>query len=153
MMAQSTKTKNVCLPRRHVIGIKYQMKTTNVQKAYRIAPPKMCALFMILHLNTTCTHMRSSLSIYIIQTLVMFKKGKKLQYQFKERCFTQSRIAFQRIAHYREVWLLNVNAQELVHCFSQLKKAQNKFWVEQQGSKRYKKDKWELDQNKSLAIK
>ena len=29
---QSTKTKNVCLPKRHVIGIKYQLKTTNVQK-------------------------------------------------------------------------------------------------------------------------
>ena len=29
---QSTKTKNVCLPMRHVIGIKDQLKTTNVQK-------------------------------------------------------------------------------------------------------------------------
>jgi len=77
------------------------------------------------------THEIITLHIYIIQTLVMFKKGKKLQYQFKERCFTQSRIASQRIVHYQEVWLLNVNAQELVHCFSQLKKAQNKFQVEQ----------------------
>ena len=59
----------------------------------------MCALFMILHLNTKCTKMRSSLSIYIIQTLIMFKKGKKLQYQFKERCFTQGRIASQRKVH------------------------------------------------------
>jgi hypothetical protein len=54
-----------------------------------------------------------------------------LQYQFKERCFTQSRIASQGIVHYQEVWLLKINAQELVHCFSQLKKAQNKFQVEQ----------------------
>ena len=30
---QSTKKKKkVCLPNRHVIGIKYQLKTTNVQK-------------------------------------------------------------------------------------------------------------------------
>ena len=29
---QSTKTKNVCLPNRHDIGIKYQLKTTNVHK-------------------------------------------------------------------------------------------------------------------------
>ena len=132
MMAQSTKTKNVCLPRRHVIGIKYQMKTTNVRKAYRIAPPR-CVHYLRFCIWIQNAHKwdHHSPYIYIIQTLVMFKKGKKLQYQFKERCFTQSRIASQRIVHYQEVWLLNVNAQELDHCFSQLKKAQNKFWVEQ----------------------
>ena len=32
-----------------------------------------------------------------MQTLVKFKKSKKVQYQFKERCSTQSRIASPRL--------------------------------------------------------
>ena len=59
----STKTKNVCLPRRHVIGIKYQMKTTNVQKAYRIAPPRCVHYLRFCIWIQKCTQMRSSLSI------------------------------------------------------------------------------------------
>ena len=42
MMAQSAKTKNVCLPKRHVIGIKYQMKTTNVRKHIGLLPQDVC---------------------------------------------------------------------------------------------------------------
>ena len=97
--------------------------------------PKICALFMILHLNTNCTQMGSSLSIHIIQTLVMFKESNKMQNQFKEWCSTQCRIASPRIVHYQEVWLLNVNAQKWDHCFSQRKKTQSKFWVEQKDPK------------------
>ena len=134
MMAQSAKTKNVCLPKRHVIGIKYQMKTTNVRKHIGLLPQDVCINYDLAFECKMHTNEIITLHIYIyidIQTLVIFKKGKKLQYQFKERCSTQSRIASQRIVHYQKVWLLNVNAQELDHCFSQLKKAQNKFQVEQ----------------------
>ena len=97
---------------RDVIGIKYQTKTTNVQKAYRIAPPR-CVHYLWSCIWIQNAHKWDHHSPYkhIIQTLVKFKKGKKLQYQLKERCSTQSRIASPRIVHYQEVWLLNVNAQ------------------------------------------
>ena len=45
MMAQSTKTRNVCLPKRHVIGIKYQFKTTNVQKHIGLLPQDLCIIY------------------------------------------------------------------------------------------------------------
>ena len=44
-MAQSTKTKNVCLPKRHVIGIKYQTKTTNVQKYIGLLPQDVSIIY------------------------------------------------------------------------------------------------------------
>ena len=44
-MAQSTKTKNVCLPKRHVVGIKYQLKTTNVQKHIGWLPQDLCIIY------------------------------------------------------------------------------------------------------------
>ena len=102
MMAQSTKTKNVCLPRRHVIGIKYHMKTTNVLKHIGLLPQDVYIIYDFAFEYKMHTNEIITLHIYI-QTLVMFKKDKKLQYQFKERCFSQSRIASQRIVHYQEV--------------------------------------------------
>ena len=45
MMAQSTKTRNVCLPKRHVVGIKYQLKTTNVQKHIGLLPQELCIIY------------------------------------------------------------------------------------------------------------
>ena len=80
MMAQSAKTKNVCLPKRHVIEIKSQLKTTKVQKHIGLLPQDLCIIYD-LAFEYKCTQMGSSLSTYIIQTLVMFKKGKKIQYQ------------------------------------------------------------------------
>ena len=106
MMAQSAKTKNVCLPKRHVIGIKYQMKTTNVRKHIGLLPQDVCIIYDLAFEYKMHTNEIITLHIYIyidIQTLVIFKKGKKLQYQFKERCSTQSRIASQRIVHYQKV--------------------------------------------------
>ena len=60
---------------------KSQLKTTNVQKTYS-SFTNMCALFVILHLNTNA-HKLDHHSPCIVQTLVMFKKGKKMQYQYK----------------------------------------------------------------------
>ena len=93
------KTKNVCLSKRHVIGIKYQLKITNVIKHIGLLPQDVCIIYDFAFEYKMHTNEIITLHIYI-QTLVMFKKGKKLQYQFKERCFTQSRIASQRIVHY-----------------------------------------------------
>ena len=45
MMTQSTKTRNICLPKRHVIGIKYKLKTTNVQKHIGLLPQDMCIVY------------------------------------------------------------------------------------------------------------
>ena len=49
--------------------------------------------------------MGSTLSIYVIKTLVMFNKSNKMQYQFKEWCSTQYRIAPPWIVQHIEVWL------------------------------------------------
>ena len=59
----------------------------------------MCALFVILHLNKNA-HKLDHHSPCIVQTLVMFKKGTKMQYQIKEWCSTHCRIASPRIVHY-----------------------------------------------------
>ena len=60
MMAQGTKTKNVCLPRRHVIGIKNQLKTPNVQKHIGLFPQDLCISYDLafeykMHVNRIIT--------------------------------------------------------------------------------------------------
>ena len=89
--------------KRHIIGIKYQMKTTNVQKHVGLLPQDVCIIYDFAFEYKMHTNEIITLHKYIIRPLVMFKKRKKLQYQFKERCFTQSRIASQGIVHYHEV--------------------------------------------------
>ena len=36
---------NVCLPKRHVIGIKNQLKTTNVKKHIGLFPQDLCIIY------------------------------------------------------------------------------------------------------------
>ena len=103
MMAQSTKTKRFVFPRDMSSGsntnlkqIKQQLKTNNVLKHIGQLPQDLCIIYD-LAFEYKCTQMGSSLSIHIIQTLVMFMESNKIQYQFKEWCSTQCRIASPRM--------------------------------------------------------
>ena len=64
MMAKSAKTKNVCLPKRHVIGIKYQLKTTNVQKHIGLLLQDLCIIYDLAFENKMHTSGVITLHIY-----------------------------------------------------------------------------------------
>ena len=141
---QSTKTKNLYLPKRHIIGIKYQFKTTSVQKHIGQLPQDWCTIYDIafeykMHI------VGSLLSINIIQTLVMFKKSNTTQTQFKEK----------------KGVLLNVGQLPQEQCKSTIMGSllfltqesikQNLSRAKRSKRKKNKEDMRELNQKKSLA--
>ena len=68
MMAQGTKMKNVCLPKRHVIGIKNQLKTTNVQKHIGLLPQDLCIIYDLAFEYKMHTNEIITLHIYYSNT-------------------------------------------------------------------------------------
>ena len=145
MMAQSAKTKNVCLPKRHVIGIKYQMKTTNVRKHIGLLPQDVCIIYDLafeykMHTNEIIT-LHIYIYIYIFKHQSYSRKARNCNTNLKndlplkvgqlpkEQCIIK-KYDFRMSMH--KNWII---------AFPNSRKHKTNFKQSNKVSKRYKEDK------------